>query len=116
MTTTITERVAAGAAWLDEQRPGWWQDGPDGIDLGGLDMDDACLCVLGQVFAEFDEDLFNSGFDYAANALDAPQFGGGFNISTWHEGRRRDSAEVTAEYTELGTAWKQLIAERRAAA
>ena len=42
---TMTERVAAGAAWLDENQPGWWQR----IDLGELNLASSCRCVLGQL-------------------------------------------------------------------
>ena len=42
---TMTERVAAGAAWLDENQPGWWQR----IDLATLDLASSCRCILGQL-------------------------------------------------------------------
>jgi hypothetical protein len=45
MTATMTERVAAGAAWLDEHHPGW----VDRIDLNVLDLESPCFCVLGQL-------------------------------------------------------------------
>lgn len=42
---TIEEgRVTRGAAWLDENYPGW----VDRIDLGALDMANECWCVVGQ--------------------------------------------------------------------
>ena len=45
MTATIAERVARGAAYLDEREPGWWQR----IDLDALDLAVPCKCVLGQL-------------------------------------------------------------------
>lgn len=43
---TIEQRVADGAAWLDEKYPQWF----DKIDLGILDMGSCTRCVLGQVY------------------------------------------------------------------
>lgn len=44
---TAAERVARGAALLDEQRPGWAAE----IDLTVLDLSHACRCILGQLYA-----------------------------------------------------------------
>lgn len=46
--TVAQERVAAGAAWLDEHKPGWERT----LDLATLDLADGCHCVLGQAFQE----------------------------------------------------------------
>jgi len=40
-------RVARGVALLDERLPGW----RDRIDLKKLRLDNACFCVLGQLYA-----------------------------------------------------------------
>lgn len=48
---SVLELVAAGAAWLDERVPGWWQR----INLDALRMKSCEWCVLGQVFGHFDE-------------------------------------------------------------
>lgn len=45
----IADRVAAGAAWLDEHHPGW----VDRIDLDRLNLADRKACVLGQMFGDF---------------------------------------------------------------
>lgn len=42
-------RVAAGAAFLDERMPGW----AERIDLGRLDLDDECNCVIGQLTGDY---------------------------------------------------------------
>lgn len=42
----IEQRVADGAAWLDEKYPGWF----DKIDLAILDLGSCTQCVLGQVY------------------------------------------------------------------
>jgi len=47
--STIAERVAAGAAFLDEHDPGWWRpDVERAIDLDELDLSRTDECVLGQ--------------------------------------------------------------------
>lgn len=42
----VAERVARGAAWLDEKYPQWF----DKIDLSTLDLSRCTECVLGQVY------------------------------------------------------------------
>lgn len=44
--TAVVERVASGAAWLDENYPNWWKS----IDLGTLQVSSCLHCVLGQVY------------------------------------------------------------------
>lgn len=41
----LSERVAAGTAWLDEHYPGW----PDHVDLSRLHMGSGEWCLLAQV-------------------------------------------------------------------
>lgn len=45
-------RVAAGATWLDKVEPDWWNK----VSLSTLDMDDGCLCVVGQLEGMVDGD------------------------------------------------------------
>jgi hypothetical protein len=89
--TAITERVAAGAAFLDEQWPGWWQR----IALDQLVLSDCSRCVLGQLAGDYDEGLTGLGLDYE----DAMIFGFttclGFDVLT--------------------AAWAKVITERRSA-
>lgn len=57
---TIDEQVANGVAWLDETQPDWRER----VHAYLLTMDNACLCICGQVFAEVcDQD--GSGYQYA---------------------------------------------------
>ncbi len=46
---TITERVARGAALLDEQRPGWAGE----INTEELEMSCCFDCILGQLFGDY---------------------------------------------------------------
>lgn len=58
----ITDRVEAGAAWLDEYGPANWQAR---IDLSRFDIRSGATCVIGQVFEELARDNGNSnGYSY----------------------------------------------------
>jgi hypothetical protein len=58
-------RVAAGAAFLDKQMPGW----AERIDLGQLDLFDECGCVLGQLGGNYHRMRDYFGLDMKAAAL-----------------------------------------------
>jgi hypothetical protein len=45
----VAERVARGAALLDEKEPGWAAR----IDLGAFDIGWQCRCVLGQLYGNY---------------------------------------------------------------
>lgn len=91
--STLDERVAAGAAFLDERYPGWVER----IDLDGLEMDDCANCIIGQAVGNY-FDLFRMpDQDDRAASL-------GFNTEAeehpWDMGR-------------LEHAWRRLIEARR---
>lgn len=103
---TIAERVAAGAAFLDQAEPGWRQH----IDIDRLDLASPCRCVLGQLEialhsegpeddGAFSDALFRYGIAFEEWAL-------GFNAG--HEGRN-------VEFPQLTAAWRELIQARREA-
>jgi hypothetical protein len=105
------ERVAAGSAWLDEHRPGWWKR----IDTHVLDLSSCVTCVLGQEFAVEARRTgsHRSGYGYGAAQLiddpDAPDDEAallGFDIPSPY----RDEG-----YAELTAAWLDEIERRRAA-
>ena len=58
----LAERVAAGAALLDERAPGWRAK----IDLAVLDLDSDSGCILGQVFGGYVAGLERIGRPQAA--------------------------------------------------
>lgn len=91
---TIAERVAAGAAWLDEHEPGW----VDRIDLGRLNIRRCADCIGGQLGGWWSK--------FAARYDDEP----GFNI--YRLGL--DTLDLE-EYPPLTAAWRDLITARRAA-
>ena len=89
--------VAAGAAWLDTNRPGWVAD----IDLDLLDMADDRNCILGQLYGNF----FKSPLSPPDALSDAADYG--FYV----EG----SYNLDATYNALEDAWRALITARRSA-
>lgn len=92
-TTTIAERVAAGAEWLDQHEPGWVER----IDLDRLDLASACRCVLGQLDTYYyAAACYRLGIDTKTQAYQL-----GFN-------------DADARFTHLTTAWRELIQQRRA--
>lgn len=87
------ERVALGAAWLDELWPGWVYQ----IDLRHLDVGSCLDCVLGQLFGDYN---------------DAPE--SATSVAASHGFDRMDVATVNNEsYAALTAAWHNLIVARR---
>lgn len=104
--STVAERVAAGAAWLDENRPRW----EDYIDLERLMLDDEEDCILGQLYG---------GFNEAPDELVTPGWRAthlGFDLmlpSPWNQ--FPDEYQYTPErMRELEAEWRRLIESRRA--
>src|SRR5258708_26132125 len=98
--TTIAERVARGAALLDEKTPGW----DKGIYLCILDIDNCERCVLGQVYEAQDGNDYgySTGLKVLGVGIGDPERDYGFD-GDWDE--RND----------LTAAWRELIESRRAA-
>jgi hypothetical protein len=105
--TTIAERVAAGAAFLDEREPGW----ADRIDVGPLDLGSGCRCVLGQLHPDEDDpslSYHDARVDLGLTPLKAEELG--FDAeSDFGPGQNKEYDALTAE-------WTRVITERRAAA
>ena len=99
--TTIAERVAKGAAFLDEREPGW----DARIDLDTLDLGSSHCCVLGQLHGGF-------GAGLAATGLDD---GDGRDIELgffWTDAHR---FSLDDEPGALAAEWKRVITARREA-
>jgi hypothetical protein len=103
--STVAERVAAGAAWLDEHEPGW----ETLMNVLDLDMSVGCRCVLGQLYAAAAEDSnWEDGFSHgvAAHDISSDQcIALGFD--THPLGPVNEFAALTAE-------WRRVITARRA--
>ena len=95
--TTITERVAAGAAFLDEHDYRWFRH----VDVASLRLEDCFSCVLGQLTGRYRDGLDQFGLD-AARAVDLGFAELGFLVAD-------------CDYPALTAEWKRVITERRAA-
>lgn len=125
--TTIAERVAAGAAFLDGQDPGWWRE----IDLESLDLGEPDLCVLGQrcpltVLAAYcsttpdDPDLAHESWrNYTAyaEALSGIQADGEsvVDLIEWGDRHGFSNSASWNSYPELTAEWQRVITTRREA-
>ncbi|HTJ69231.1 MAG TPA: hypothetical protein VL551_16965 [Actinospica sp.] len=127
--STIAERVAAGAAFLDEHDPDWWRaDVERAIDLEKLNLSHGDACVLGQRcplavpgdISEFEAYGYELSKTFSWRSLSNWAAPLGFQIyGPWREdgtteGRRL--SEEMDEYRELTAEWKRVIEQRRAAA
>lgn len=117
------ERVARGAALLDEQRPGWWER----TDVVRLDMTDGCGCILGQEFQAEWEDLggpdnggqnvapspYIIGAEHLLRAWDGE---GDLDTTRWAVTHGFDATfqNQGADFVALRAEWVRVIAERRA--
>lgn len=118
--SAVTERVAAGAAFLDEHDPEWWREGVErAIDLDSLDLGSGDLCVLGQrcpLELRSEEDEPYSMFGSALSGLF-----GGFRIDEWAMslgftcGHNLGLDGTDREWDALTAEWALVIRERRAA-
>jgi hypothetical protein len=100
------DAAAKGGTLLDAKRLGWERE----IDLSDLSMDDACLCVLGQLYGNWtsggdalgfspaSEDGVHHGF--LAPDDDLPQSDDAYNKA------------IAGRYVELNTAWRNQVEAR----
>jgi hypothetical protein len=137
----IADRVARGAAWLDEKYPAWFE----GMDLSTLDLGNCTRCVLGQVYtgvipaAEQGQVLaqaialvtagYDDALEYAQEYREevaSGQFGGYQILTDFHElpedgvlhgfVARSDGMEGDlVEYAALLDEWTRVIISRRMA-
>lgn len=139
---SIAERVAAGAAWLDEHYPTWWEK----IEISTLNVASCHHCVLGQVYTgcipadEQDQVLAQAILTLpwaerrvAREAINSGDWGG-FNTLIEYHGLLYSSAELgfstamfgwfdrngvvvsmAAEMAMLTDEWTRLVISRRLA-
>lgn len=89
-----SERVQAGATWLDDKVPGWHNM----IDIRTLDVEDADNCILGQLdFWYYVDGMATISWKSAVSRGFGTEFRGGGDV---------------VSYGELHTEWVKLI-ERR---
>ncbi len=122
--SSIAERVALGAAFLDENDPQWWREDVDrAIDLDALNLGLGGRCILGQrcpfedagkytafhafarVLSGVPLDLYGDE-DASENAIDRWAAPLGFQAHTYGY----------VEYDELTAEWAKVIREYRSRA
>lgn len=129
--STITGRVAAGAAFLDEHDPEWWRaDAERAIDLDRLNLNYGDSCILGQrcpmetlrfhLGYEPDEEDDDYEFKYVAYAGEIsglPTTGVRDALEAWavSHGFNKPFGNDKAEYTDLTAEWRRVIEMRRSA-
>lgn len=107
---TITERVARGAALLDEKLPGWVER----IDLDKLNLFDDERCVIGQLFT-YDPTSESEAFEVGAFDLFGLDYSFNANAPALIEHGFSDRSDVElAIFAELTAEWKRVILARRA--
>jgi hypothetical protein len=128
----IPERVALGAAFLDEHDHPWWrEDVENAIDLDRLDMECGDVCVLGQrcpfgtltAYLGYTPDPDDPDeaddleFRYHSYALRLSGISPRESMEDWAvaHGFNRPFGGGGAEYRELTAEWARVIRERRAA-
>lgn len=117
----LEANAGAGAAWLDQVRPGWWEDVKrrpaddwpyGGIDLTRFDMESASCCVGGWLEGDYGtfRREYQLSFEQAANyGFTLPNVEGDDPI--WDTDPAGDF--VDEEYRVLTEVWRLLIARRR---
>ena len=98
----IAERVAKGAALLDERQPGW----PRWVNVATLDVDDCWRCPLGQVFGGYGSGVV------ALNLSDHETIVHGF--AGTHDEAGDDLPVSDEELAALTAEWARVIAGRQA--
>ena len=109
---SAAERVAAGAAWLDTNEPGWVTR----MSLPDFDISSPCDCVFGQVFDPGPGR--GTGFTVGLRKFIHPDevCGLGFDIyNDEHSERKRFESGYDPEddYDELQAEWEKLITDRQ---
>ena len=116
--STIAERVAAGAAFLDEHDPDWWrEDAERAIDLDALSLGSTTCCVLGQrcpleIVATLDPEHEDEDGPFWAYALVLSGMQDDSAVMEW--ATDHGFADIPAlRYPELTSRWIWVITERR---
>jgi hypothetical protein len=117
MSGTVAERVAAGAAYLDEHDPEWWREGVrNAISLSRLDLGDGNSCVLGQrcPAERMMRSHLNSPFDVQLRYITRGR-GLWAELQPW-AAQHGFATDRGCGYWRLTAEWKRIIKARRAGA
>jgi hypothetical protein len=106
--STVAERVARGAALLDEKVPGW----AERIDLAELDLSSCWRCVLGQLATSTEPDLEDGWILGRDLGLDG--FDGRYGFDRYSDIEGIEDPAAMEPWSELTAEWRRVITERRA--
>jgi hypothetical protein len=114
--STIAERVARGAEFLDEHDPDWWRaDVPNAIDLGTLDLSNGDECVLGQR-CPLEQKEMSTGYNVQIRKLSGAGQGVLEDVlDTWADDLGFTIRAERGHWGALTAAWRELIEARRSA-
>lgn len=112
---TLEDRVARGADWLDTNYPDWWRT----INLDLLDVGDCTVCVLGQLYGDFEEGARRFAQSHGLDVFDHDTYGTQTDVAVefaWQGGFDviREIELPQYEYPRMNLLWDQLIRDRRA--
>jgi hypothetical protein len=102
----LPTRAAAGAALLDQRRPGWHQQ----VDGDRLDLEDWRADVLGQLYGSFGAGVHKLTGGLGEAEVDAWTVAHGFDVDDNDLGR---SAGPRAAYQALTNAWQAEFSRRQ---
>jgi hypothetical protein len=102
---TLPTRAAAGAALLDQRRPGWHQQ----VDQDRLDLEDWRADVLGQLYGSFGLGVHKLTGGLSEAEVDAWTVAHGFDLDEVDLGR---SGGPRAAYRALTNAWWNEVTRR----
>lgn len=107
----VPVRVAAGVAFLDEHRPGWWH--PGNFDLARFALADSCRCVIGQIYSA-ERGLKSLGYVGFDDAIDEGWLDLTFESAEQLGFYCGPPSQYSDEYAELDAEWCRVIEARRA--
>ncbi|MEO6536513.1 MAG: hypothetical protein ABIO00_02385, partial [Candidatus Paceibacterota bacterium] len=97
------KRVAAGAALLDREMPGW----PNIVSCSTLDIENFDTCILGQLYGNYVRGCSQLNLEIVESRAEH-----GFTFDQQRAyNRTTDSEQIQA----LGAEWKRIIEARRVA-
>ena len=102
----LPTRAAAGAALLDQRRPGWHQQ----VDRGRLDLEDWRADILGQLYGSFGAGVHKLTSGLGEAEVDAWTVAHGFDVDEVDLGL---SAGPHGAYQALNEAWRGELTRRR---
>lgn len=103
---SLPTRAAAGAALLDQRRPGWHQQ----VDRGRLDLEDWRADILGQLYGSFGAGVHKLTGGRSEAEVDAWTVAHGFDLDDADLGR---SGGPRAAYQALTEAWRDQLSRRQ---